>query len=195
LLVAYILSAIVGGILVAASALLGGEHDSHFGGEAHFGDTDFDDIGGHTGVHSDLYLPFLSLRFWTYFAATFGAVGLLLTFVTSTAEPIVAIVSLVTGLAAGFATHWAMRAINQRESDGGVKEEHLVGKEARVLVGVGPNREGKIRIDVKGELVDMIAFTLDPVLMNPGERALVVSIDAGKANIVSLTAMLEESNT
>ncbi len=195
MLVAYILSAIAGGILVAASALLGGEHDSHFGGDTHFGDTDFDDIGGHEGVHSDLYLPFLSLRFWTYFAATFGAVGLLLTNFTSTVEPIIAIVSLVTGVLAGFVTHWAMKAINQRESDGGVKEEHLVGKEARVLVGVGPDREGKIRLDVKGELVDMTAFTQESLALNPGDRALVVSIDEGKANIVSLTAMLEESTT
>lgn len=187
------MSAITGGILVAASAILGGEHDSHFGGDTHFGDVEFDDIDGHDGVHSDLYLPFLSLRFWTYFAATFGAMGLLLTNFSSTVEPFIAIASLVTGVAAGFLTHLAMRAINQRESDGGIKEEHLVGKEARVLVGVGPDREGKVRLDVKGELVDMTAFTQEGLLLNPGDRALVVSIDEGKANIVSLTAMLEES--
>lgn len=192
MLVAYILSAITGGILVAASAILGGEHDSHFGGDAHVGDAD---VGDHDGVHSDLYLPFLSLRFWTYFAATFGAVGLLLTNFSGAGEPLVGLVALATGLVAGLLTHWAMRAISRREVESGVKAEDLVGKEARVLIGVGPQSEGKIRIDVKGELLDMAAFTEDRVALIPGDRALVVSIEEGKANIVSLTAMLEETTT
>lgn len=195
MLIVYILSAIVGGILVLASALLGGEHDSHFGGDPHFGDTDFQDIGGHDGVHSDLYLPFLSLRFWTYFAACFGVTGLLLTKFSSAGPIVAALAAVATGIIAGLSTHWIMRAINRRESDSGVKEEHIVGKEARVLVGVSAGNEGKIRLDVKGELVDMTAFTQEGLSLLPGDRALVVSIENGRANVVSLTAMLEENIT
>jgi hypothetical protein len=78
------------------------------------------------------------------------------------------------------------------DSDSGVKEEHLIGREGRVLVGLSPGREGKIRVDVKGELVDMTAFTEDDAPLTPGDRALVVSIDNGRANVVSYTAIIEE---
>jgi membrane protein implicated in regulation of membrane protease activity len=188
MLIVYILSAIVGGILVAASALLGGDHDTHFG------DTSFDDIGGHDGIHSDVYLPFLSLRFWTYFAACFGVTGLLITNLTSTNPVTTAVVSAITGAIAGTATHVIMRSMRKREADSGIKEEHLVGKEGRVLVGVTPGSVGKIRMEVKGELVDLAAFTEEGLPLMPGDRALVVSIEGGKANVVSYTAMLEEKN-
>src|SRR5687768_6536709 len=103
MLIVYILSAIVGGILVAASALMGGDHD------AHVGDTHFDGIDGHDGIHSDIYLPFLSLRFWTFFAACFGITGLLLTNFSSAASATVAVVSLITGVFAGFTTFAIMK--------------------------------------------------------------------------------------
>ena len=189
MVVVYILSAIVGGILVAASAIMGGEH------HAHFGDTSFDDIGGHDGVHSDLYLPFLSLRFWTYFAACFGITGLLLTNFTGAGAITVGLLSVATGFVAGMGTHLIMRSMRNREADSGIKEEHLVGKDGRVLVGVSPGSSGKIRLEVKGELVDLTAFTEEQVPLNPGDRALVVSIEGGRANVVSYTAMLEENTS
>jgi membrane protein implicated in regulation of membrane protease activity len=189
MLTVYILSALAGGILVAASALLGGDHESHFG------DTDFQGIDGHEGVHSDAYLPFLSLRFWTYFAACFGLTGVLLTYVSGASALAIGIAALATGLVAGLATHGIMRSMQNREADSGIKEEHLIGKEGRVLVSVSPGGEGKIRLDVKGELVDLAAFTDDQVPLLPGDRALVVSIERGKANVVSYTAMLEEKTT
>lgn len=189
MLIVYILSAIVGGILVAASALMGGDHD------AHVGDTDFEGIDGHEGIHSDVYLPFLSLRFWTYFSACFGITGLLLTNFSSAGSTTVAIVSLVTGVVAGFATFAIMRRMRDAESDSGVKEEHLIGREGRVLVGLSSGSEGKIRVDVKGELVDLTAFTDEDLPLVPGDRALVVSIDNGRANVVSYTAIIEEQQT
>ena len=190
MLVVYILSALAGGILVAASALLGGgDHDTHFG------DTDFQGIDGHDGVHSDVYLPFLSLRFWTYFAACFGITGWLLTAFTSTGPTMVAIIAAATGFIAGFATHVVMRLFKQGEADSGILVEHLVGKEGRVLVGISDGHEGKIRIEVKGELVDILAFTEEDVQLKPGDSALVVAIENGRANVVSYTAMLEEQNT
>lgn len=189
MLIVYILAALAGGILVAASAVLGGDHHTHFG------DTDFDDIGGHEGIHSDVYLPFLSLRFWTYFAACFGITGLLLTYFSSAGPMTVAIVAAVTGGVAGFATFAIMRRMRDAESDSGVKVEHLVGREGRVLVGVSPGNEGKIRVDVKGELVDLTAFTDEAFPLVPGDRALVVSIDNGRANVVSYTAMIEEKQS
>lgn len=189
MLIVYILSAIAGGILVAASALMGGDHD------AHVGDTDFHDIGGHDGIHSDVYLPILSLRFWTFFAACFGITGLLLTNFSSAGPTTVAIVSVITGVVAGLATFAIMRRMRDAESDSGVKVEHLIGREGRVLVGVAPGNEGKIRVDVKGELVDLTAFTDEDLPLVPGDRALVVSIDNGRANVVSYSAIIEENQS
>lgn len=187
MLAVYIVTAIIGGALVLVSAIMGTDDAGHFG------DTDFDGLGGHDGMHSDLVLPFLSLRFWTYFCAGFGLTGLLLTLVAGRGEPFTALVSAGVGAVAGLATFLLMRHFSERESDAGVQEEHLVGKEARVLVGLGQGKEGKVRIEVKGEIVDITAYTLEDVSLAPGDRALVVSLEGGKANVVSLTALLEEN--
>ena len=76
MLMVYLIALIVGGVLLALTLVLGGAVDHHAGGDLdhHAGD------GGHGGSFDAVFgwLPVTSLRFWTFFAAFFGAVGTVL---------------------------------------------------------------------------------------------------------------------
>lgn len=191
----YIISAIIGGVLVLASAFLGGDHlngeFSHDGFDFHAGDGH--DAG--TDVHSDLWLPFFSLRFWTYFFAFFGVTGLLMTKFTEVPGMLVPWLAGLFGVTAGLAVAVTMRMLDKNSTDSSIHEEHIVGQEARVLVPVYKGKPGKVRCDVRGEMIDLIAFTNEDVPLEIGQRALVVSIEGQQAQVVSLTAILEDKRS
>jgi len=184
----YIISAIVGGILVLASVFAHGDHDSHFGGDHFYG------VDGHDGAHSDVYIPFFSLRFWTYFLTFFGITGLALTNLTQLAPGLIPWLSGGTGLVAGLLVFFSMLALRRNEVDSNVSQEDLVGSEAKVLLSISEGKPGKIRCAIKGELLDLVAFTSEKLPIEVGARALVVGIQNGNAEVVSLTAMLEEGS-
>jgi membrane protein implicated in regulation of membrane protease activity len=189
----YIVSAIVGGILVIASAFFGGEHDTHFDahiGDFHTGDTD---MHGTDSVHSDLWMPFFSLRFWTYLFTFFGVTGLLLTNFTSLSPTAATAAAAFTGLAAGLIVSFTLYSLRRNESDSLTTIKDIVGAEGRVLVPIRKGQPGKIRCDIKGSFIDMTAVTDEEFPMEIGTRVLVVSIDGQQAGVVSLTAMLEDA--
>ncbi len=193
----YIVSAIVGGILVIASAFFGGEHDAHFG-DAHIGDfptgdTDMHGADGSDSAHSDLWMPFFSLRFWTYLFTFFGVTGLLLTNFTSLSPTAATAAAGLTGLAAGLIVSFTLHSIRRNESDSLTTIKDIVGAEGRVLVPIRKNQPGKIRCDIKGSFIDMTAVTNEDFPMEIGTRVLVVSVDGQQAGVVSLTAMLEDA--
>ena len=76
MLTLYIVSAAVAGVLILLS-LMGADHGVEH--EVHF-DHDSD----HDSEHSGHWLPFFSLRFYTYFFAGLGVTGLLLHWLTDT---------------------------------------------------------------------------------------------------------------
>ncbi|MGI8923009.1 MAG: hypothetical protein ACR2HJ_03050 [Fimbriimonadales bacterium] len=182
----YIISAIVGGILILASAFASDDHHFHLGGgDSHDAD----------GIHADVYIPFFSLRFWTYFFTFFGVTGLALTNFTTLAAGLVPWLSGATGLVAGLLVFFSMMALRKNEVDSNVSQEDLVGSEAKVLLSISEGKPGKIRCAIKGELLDLVAFTSEKSPIEVGARALVVGIENGNAEVVSLTAMLEQGGS
>ncbi len=88
MLTVYLITAVVGGAFVLLSAFGGShddfDHDADFDSDAGFEsdaglDADFGADADHGElVHADVWLPFLSMRFWTYFLTFFGVTGMLL---------------------------------------------------------------------------------------------------------------------
>ena len=70
------------------------------------------------------------------------------------------------------------------------------GSEATVLLSVGPDKLGKVRIVVDGQHVDLPARTRCEDTMNREEKALIVSVDDGVAEITPVpfgyTSMTKE---
>ncbi len=60
---------------------------------------------------------------------------------------------------------------------------NVQGKEATILLPVGPDKMGKVRVLMDGQMVDLPATTQCEDLMGRDEKALVVHVEDGVAHI------------
>ena len=199
----YLFALVLGFILLGASLLMGGDNDSDadfdadadadFGGDADFGDADFDadaglgDADASHDTHGDLggFFGVLgSTRFWMFFSAFFGLTGIIFD-VFELAKPMV---SLGLAIGVGFVTGWTAVTLIRRLSanDTGVAAgvDDYVGKSGEMLLAAGPGRIGKLRIELKGTTVDVLAESEEPIAK--GEQALIVAMHDHKASVVKL---------
>jgi len=152
------------------------------------------DLAGHLGAlqheaaeAGGAWLPFLSLRFWTFSLATFGATGALLDlfdFPSLVSAP----ASALTGAATGFAVAWAFHRLKTERVSGDTGLRSLTGREGRLLLSVGPDKLGKVRVATGGGDVDLPARTQDGRPIPVRETVLVVDVKDGVAQVTSLPA-------
>lgn len=178
MLLVYIVSAIVAGVLVLLS-LFGGDHE---------GDSDSGDHDGDAGF----WLPFFSLRFYTYFFAGFGTTGLLLKYLTKANPITAAIISGAVGVGSGLGVAILMRILRVTETTTSSKDKDVLGKEGTVLVAIRGSNPGRIRCTVKGDIIDFLATTEQPDSIEPGEKVVVVAMENGRAQVVSTNTIFGE---
>lgn len=184
MLALYIVTSIVAGALIVLSAVLGHSdsgsdhevsHDTDHGAE-HGADH------GHDFDHG-AWLPFLSVRFWTYALATFGIVGLLFTIFNLAGATTTAIVASGVGLAMGFAVSGMMRLIRKMTAGDGTNDAEMLGMSAKLLVPIRENQPGKIRTTIRGELIDMLAFSDAGTPIETGEEVIILAIENDRARV------------
>ena len=216
----YLGALVLGGVLIGASIVMGGgdadldaDHDLDLDADvdvdvdadvdldvdadADFGadhDIDIDSDADHGGDIGG-WLPFLSLRFWTFALMSFGLTGTLSQLLLDVPRIVELGTSLVVGLAIGWGAAWAFRALKRGTVTGQTQLTGLRGTEATVLLPVGPGKTGKVRALVDGQAVDLIARTRDDVLMARKEPVLVVSIDDGVATVTPLRRLASGAPT
>jgi len=210
MMTAYIISAIVGGAFVLVGALTGHDHDAgggdldhggDMGGEVG-GDADVDHSaevgsGGEVGheadseadAHAEVWLPFLSFRFWTFAAAFFGVTGLLLSWLSPLGAIGTALVAGGTGTTAGLSVSYVTRYLKLSQSTSGAGVRDLIGTEARVLLPIGPGAPGKVRLSVKGDTIDLIAETEEPDTLEVGAEVVIIQLHETRARVVRSTAL------
>jgi membrane protein implicated in regulation of membrane protease activity len=205
----YIVCLVMGGVLVAASALGAGGHDgvhqeleheapSH-GGEAE------PEVHGHDASHEveltelsqvpsvsstespagGAWLPFLSLRFWTFFSAFFGLTGLTLTLLSLSSPPVALAAAVGVGIVSGVGVTSLFRAVKGAQVDSSVEVEDLQGAVGRVLVPIDVGSEGLVRVKVKGAVKDLRAVTDDGAPITRGASALVLLVRDGVARVTA----------
>lgn len=181
MLTVYILSAIVGGGVVAASAFFGHGHEADL---SH-------DVGGHDGsveghaADAHLWLPFLSLRFWTYTVAVFGVTGLLMTLLTGASSGAVAAISTLMGVGSGLAVSGLIRFLSKNESDSSMRPDDIMGVRGKLLVGCTESSDGKVRLNVKGEIIDLLALSQTAASLPADSEVVVVSMENDRAIVVA----------
>jgi len=193
-----------GGTLVLASLLLGdrdsdasadadagvdagGDVGHDLGHDADSGADASHDVGGHThghdgpahgdvasGLTGGAWLLVRSFRFWTFVLAFGGLVGTLLTWSGAAGTLPVAGASGGVGFLAGAASVWAMRAVGRGAASSDIDENALAGATATVLVAVPPGGVGKVRLDAKGRVIDLLAETEDEAALPIGAEVLVI---------------------
>ncbi len=131
------------------------------------------------------WIPFFSLRFWTFGLGSFGLVGSLLT-AFGVAAALTAGAATTFGLAIGISTAWVFRTLSRQQVTGKVGLQHLAGTHATVLLPLRPGKTGKIRLLVDGQHVDLMATSQCVEPLDRQDNVLVVNIRDGIASVTSL---------
>lgn len=189
---AYVFALVLGSILLGASFLLGGEHGSDGHGDGHIeadadhdldahADADHDtqgDLGGFFGVLG-------SMRFWTFFAAFFGLTGVVLDGFDLTTQFTAGGLSIGVGFVTGWVAVTLIRRLSANDTGVAAGVADYIGKTGELLIAVKPGGLGKIRIELKGTTVDVLALTDDEPIAK-GEQALILEMRDDKAIVVRL---------
>lgn len=188
----YIACFVLGGGLVVLSALTGGDHGGHGGdGSVEHGIEHGGDHGeGHAGDHDGPWIPFLSLRFWTFTLAFFGLMGLAVRFLVPVAFIVELGAALTVGLISGLSVSWAVRKLQRTSVDSSVPPRELIGREATVLLPVSGERPGKVRLRVGARQIDILANSDETSTLEAGEPVVVVDLDGARVRVVRPDTLL-----
>ncbi len=118
---------------------------------------------------------FISMRFWTFGLMAFGIVGTLLHYLQLASPVLVAPIALAMGLGSGLLASWTFRALARATTSSAAERGDTVGQVGRVLVPLGKQERGKVRIEVRGQTVDWVATT-DEADLEEGAQVLVEDV-------------------
>lgn len=175
----------LGGIFLILTTFVGADHDSD-------GDTgDYDASGDslhadmdhahvdhgdvtHPGILDVLFLVF-SVRFWSFFTGFFGLTGVGMYYIHGPG-----IVTLLTaigmGFVAGFSISYLFKVMSRSNVSSDITTSDILGRRGKIVVPVAPDDDGKIRLVIKGQIIDRIAICKEGVF-NIGDEATVVKVE------------------
>lgn len=207
----YWICLIVGGGLVLIS-VLSGHHggDAHagfsdVGDVGHVGDFETPDLHLETdalhatdAAHGDIgadaadaaasgteLSQWLSLRFAIFFAAIFGAVGVVLSYMTDLPSPWILGISGLGGFGVGQAVQQTMVYVRRTSGDSSTRPQDYVDKLARVTIPIEPPHKGEIALQVRGTQRYIPAVSCGARQQySQGEEVVVVTYRAGVAEII-----------
>lgn len=127
-----------------------------------------------------------SLKFWTFGLCFFGLTGLVLSNLSWTLAPwAVALISTGMGIGCGTLVAGSLRALRRQKANSLVRSDDLVGLTGTVELPFDKDSRGKVRLQVKGSVIDSIAYTNDDKPFRQGERVLVISTEQNRLWVVS----------
>jgi membrane protein implicated in regulation of membrane protease activity len=199
MLVLYVITGIIGLGLIILSALGGFGAEADFDADAsvdfdshveidasHDFDSGHDFDHGHDLTHgADIWLPFFSLRFWTYLLGGFGGFGLLLSLIGVNQEPIRLISAIIAGLITGLSAAYAMRYFQRNNLNSSISDKDFLGAAARVTVSPSENNPGKVRLFLKDETIDVLALPLEGHTITSGDEVVVVSVNGAYVTVAN----------
>jgi len=189
-LATYLICLIVGGVFVGLSALGGG--DDHDG---HLEHNDTGEHGGESMTHTlaegalagrpHRWMPFASLRFWTFGSFFFGLGGLALTKLAELSEPLAAIIALVIGVVGGTSTAFIVHKL-ARPIGAPPDPSHWVGHVAELMLPLAPGAHSKVRLTGAQSERDMVVALADrdARALPKGTRVVILRIDGAGLGLV-----------
>jgi hypothetical protein len=189
----YLGSLAFGGVLIAASLIFGqGDLDA---------DVDVDvDVDAEVELQTDIepfelddpadvivsrWNPFFSMRFWTFALTSFGLSGSLLSFL-DIPSVVTAVLASAMGLGLGLGAAWMFRALSRSQVSAKTNLNQIRGVHATVLLPVRTGATGKVRLQVDGQQIDLLARTKLSDSIELNSPVLVVNVVDGIANITPL---------
>jgi membrane protein implicated in regulation of membrane protease activity len=182
-------------LLAAVGGLDGIDIDTDFDldvdGAAAIDDIDDIDLGTQvdqtlTALRGRWWLPFLSLRFWTFALCFFGLTGLLLRWLQpGLAGWLVAIIAILMGLFCGLVAALVLRSLGRQSVSSLIRPEELTGQIATVEVPFDASSRGKVYLSIHNSRVSFFALTQEERSFQPGDTVLVVGMEHGKLWVAS----------
>jgi membrane protein implicated in regulation of membrane protease activity len=87
------------------------------------------------------------------------------------------------GLGTGTGATAIFRRLSGDTSGRAVESSDYVGRTARVIVPFGGSQVGKVRVEVKGSQVDLLATSVDDDAFEGREEVLIVEMDGARARV------------
>lgn len=208
LIYVYVFALVLGGVLLVTSVVTGGDDtadvdsdldtsldtdvDAHV--DAH---VDVDTDHGQQGLHTDLagthgsiaglFTAFLSLRFWTFFAAFFGLTGLVLDGLNLVSGQVVPFgLATAMGIFTGYGAVSVLRYFASSETGAAADSADYVGKSARVMLPIATGTTGKVRLQLKGTTVDLLATSDEETSFAAGDEVLIIQMKETTAVVAGL---------
>lgn len=190
----YVAFLVFGGLLLGASVFLGGEDaagELDAATDLELGEASVDageslDIQDNqldlSGADSVLW-PLRTMRFWTFFAAFCGLTGITLE-ILGLPTQLAAAIAIAIGTGTGGFASWTLRKLGQIQSGQASDGNDYIGKQAQVLVPVRPGRTGKIRVQVRGQTLDMLAIGDGTQSLATHDRVMIIEMQGTRARIV-----------
>lgn len=126
-----------------------------------------------------------SLKFWTFGFCFFGLTGLVLSnLAVGLPTTPVAIAAILMGIICGSLVAGSLRLLRSRQVDSLVRTTDLVGMMGTVELPFDQNSRGKVRLLVKGSMIDLMASTDDGKALQAGDRVLVVGTEQNRVWVV-----------
>ena len=99
-------------------------------------------------------------------------------------------ISVAVGIFLGALVVWLIYLQRRRQVvDSLVRTNHVVGRSGTVEIPFDSSTQGKVRVNVKGSLVDFVAFTDEPREFSTSDRIFVVGMKGNKVWVVSEDAI------
>jgi membrane protein implicated in regulation of membrane protease activity len=145
-------------------------------------DADVDaDVDGHAEVDAagagglaEVWLPFISLRFWVFFLAFFGITGTVLSLFALSGKWTTLAASLVMGCVVGFTAAFVIQRLKKQVLGVVADERSYKGTEGTVLLPISAGSDGKVRLTIQGQTVDLPARTDAKEQLSVGSSVLVI---------------------
>ena len=183
MLTAFVICALLGGVLLLIG-VLGHSHAGDLHGDLHFGGHEVGFLSSFTN-----WLPFFSLRFWSYGLFVFGLVGIVLTVLAKLTPAGVLAIAILAGFACGSAVVLALRSIGKNMVSTGATINDLMGAVGKVTVAVRGSIPGRIRCELKGEILDLVAITSGDQTIDVGTSVIVTAIENDRAVVMPQAAL------
>ncbi len=148
-------------------------------------DADADAHADHGHVsHGDAgFLPILlSVRFWTFGLLAFGMVGSLLHVFRLASVWATPFIALAMGIFSGLLASLTFRALSRAETSSAARPRDTVGQVGKVLLPVSSKARGKVRIELRGQTLDLLATT-DEEILSSGDLVMIESMEGATAHV------------
>lgn len=187
----YSLCFAIGGLFVGFAAIAGldgADFDAEFDSDVEISEHgEASENSRNSGLRNRLLgLPLFSLKFWTFGTCFFGLTGLVLSWLNPTLPPLfVGAIALLVGAFCGSAIVLVLRSLRRQQADSLVRPHDVVGLSATVQIPFDRDSKGKVSVNVKGAVVDFVAFTDDSHGFTKGEKVFAIGMKNNRLWVVS----------